>query len=191
MNASPPKYLTGWFDGSSGRPGQNPRAGWILEDGNGLKLSGIVENAGLTSVTAEYHGLIGILKQLKETPPPARSKTYLQGDNRVVIEQVSGRWGVGQPHLEPLFEEAAGLIFDLEQLGIEVNLVWVPRNENKAHNILHPPKEPAPTGNGRPKRKTKPTQEQLLDEAITRLDASDPVFNQVFSQLAALDADQN
>ena len=48
-------------------------------------------------------------------------------DSKLVVEQMSGRWQVKQPHLRPLASEAAELA---RQLG-DVRYTWMPRARNK------------------------------------------------------------
>jgi ribonuclease H / adenosylcobalamin/alpha-ribazole phosphatase len=83
-------------------------------------------SGGLGSATnnvAEYSGLIaGLRAALKEGARSAEARL----DSKLVVEQMSGRWQVKQPHLRPLVKEAAELA---RQLG-EVRYTWVPRARN-------------------------------------------------------------
>ncbi|MDQ5854869.1 MAG: bifunctional RNase H/acid phosphatase, partial [Actinomycetota bacterium] len=76
-----------------------------------------------TNNVAEYSGLIaGLSAALKEGADSAEARM----DSKLVVEQMSGRWQVKQPHLRPLASEAAGLA---RQLG-DVTYTWVPRARN-------------------------------------------------------------
>jgi probable phosphoglycerate mutase len=76
-----------------------------------------------TNNVAEYSGLIaGLRAAVKEGAGAAEVRM----DSKLVIEQLSGRWQVKQPHLRPLASEAAGLA---RELG-DVTYTWVPRSRN-------------------------------------------------------------
>jgi broad specificity phosphatase PhoE/ribonuclease HI len=83
-------------------------------------------SGGLGSTTnnvAEYSGLIaGLRAAVKEGATAAEVRM----DSKLVVEQMSGRWQVKQPHLRPLAGEAAGLA---RELG-NVTYTWVPRARN-------------------------------------------------------------
>jgi probable phosphoglycerate mutase len=85
------------------------------------EVSGGLGNA--TNNVAEYSGLIaGLSAALKEGAECAEARL----DSKLVVEQMSGRWQVKQPHLRPLASEAAALA---SQLG-DIKYTWVPRARN-------------------------------------------------------------
>ena len=53
-------------------------------------------------------------------------------DSKLVVEQMSGRWKVKHPAMQPLAREAAGLV---GQLG-SVRFTWIPRERNKRADRL-------------------------------------------------------
>ncbi|MGH3778553.1 MAG: bifunctional RNase H/acid phosphatase [Pseudonocardiaceae bacterium] len=110
--------------GSRGNPGP-AGYGAVVRDADTGEL--LVEvSAGLGTATnnvAEYSGLIaGLSAALKVGAECAEARL----DSKLVVEQMSGRWQVKQPHLQPLAGEAAGLA---RQLG-DVKYTWVPRARN-------------------------------------------------------------
>ena len=110
--------------GSRGNPGPAGYGAVVRDADTGellAEVSGGLGNA--TNNVAEYSGLIaGLSAALKEGAEYAEARL----DSKLVVEQMSGRWQVKQPHLRPLASEAAGLA---RQLG-DVKYTWVPRARN-------------------------------------------------------------
>ncbi len=110
--------------GSRGNPGP-AGYGAVVRDGvSGEVLAERSAALGVaTNNVAEYQGLIAGLHaavELGATDVEARL------DSKLVVEQMSGRWQVKQPHLQPLVREAASLV---RVLG-GVRFTWVPRARN-------------------------------------------------------------
>ena len=110
--------------GSRGNPGP-AGYGAVVRDADSGEL--LAETSGglgtTTNNVAEYTGLIaGLRAAVKEGAQCAEARL----DSKLVVEQMSGRWQVKQPHLRPLVSEAAELS---RQLG-EVRYTWVPRARN-------------------------------------------------------------
>jgi ribonuclease H / adenosylcobalamin/alpha-ribazole phosphatase len=110
--------------GSRGNPGPAGYGAVVRDADTGELLA--EASGGLGSATnnvAEYSGLIaGLRAALKEGARSAEARL----DSKLVVEQMSGRWQVKQPHLRPLAREAAELA---RQLG-DVRYAWVPRARN-------------------------------------------------------------
>jgi len=110
--------------GSRGNPGPAGYGAVVRDADTGellAEVSGGLGNA--TNNVAEYSGLIaGLSAALKEGAEYAEARL----DSKLVVEQMSGRWQVKQPHLRPLASEAAGLA---RQLG-DIKYTWVPRARN-------------------------------------------------------------
>lgn len=110
--------------GSRGNPGPAGYGAVVRDADTGELLA--EASGGLGSATnnvAEYSGLIaGLRAALKEGARSAEARL----DSKLVVEQMSGRWQVKQPHLRPLAREAAELA---RQLG-DVRYTWVPRARN-------------------------------------------------------------
>ncbi|MDQ3762079.1 MAG: bifunctional RNase H/acid phosphatase [Actinomycetota bacterium] len=110
--------------GSRGNPGPAGYGAAVRDADTGELLAEVSGGLGITTNNvAEYSGLIaGLRAAIKEGARSAEARM----DSKLVIEQMSGRWQVKQPHLRPLASEAAGLA---RQLG-DVTYTWVPRARN-------------------------------------------------------------
>src|ERR671917_186584 len=110
--------------GSRGNPGPAGYGAVVRDADTGELLAEVAAGLGTaTNNVAEYSGLIaGLGAALKEGADSAEARM----DSKLVVEQMSGRWQVKQPHLRPLVSEAAGLA---RQLG-DVTYTWVPRARN-------------------------------------------------------------
>jgi probable phosphoglycerate mutase len=110
--------------GSRGNPGPAGYGAVVRDADTGELLAEVAAGLGTaTNNVAEYSGLIaGLGAALKEGAGSAEARM----DSKLVVEQMSGRWQVKQPHLRPLVSEAAGLA---RQLG-DVTYTWVPRARN-------------------------------------------------------------
>lgn len=82
---------------------------------------------------AEYHGLIFLLRHLRDLDRERGSKgAYLIcGDSQLVIRQMRGEYRVRAPHLVPLQAEALRLSSELD-----VEFREVPRKQNRAGFLL-------------------------------------------------------
>ncbi|MGH3886601.1 MAG: bifunctional RNase H/acid phosphatase [Pseudonocardiaceae bacterium] len=110
--------------GSRGNPGPAGYGAVVRDADSGELLAEISGGLGTTTNNvAEYSGLIaGLRAALEEGAQCAEARM----DSKLVVEQLSGRWQIKQPHLRPLASEAAGLA---RRLG-DVTYTWVPRARN-------------------------------------------------------------
>jgi probable phosphoglycerate mutase len=110
--------------GSRGNPGPAGYGAVVRDADTGELLAEVSGGLGTTTNNvAEYSGLIaGLRAAVKEGARSAEARM----DSKLVVEQMSGRWQVKQPHLRPLASEAAGLA---RQLG-DVRYTWLPRARN-------------------------------------------------------------
>jgi ribonuclease H / adenosylcobalamin/alpha-ribazole phosphatase len=110
--------------GSRGNPGPAGYGAVVRDADTGELLAEASGGLGnTTNNVAEYSGLIaGLRAALKEGARSAEARL----DSKLVVEQMSGRWQIKQPHLRPLAREAAELA---RQLG-DVRYTWVPRARN-------------------------------------------------------------
>ncbi|MGH4015746.1 MAG: bifunctional RNase H/acid phosphatase [Pseudonocardiaceae bacterium] len=110
--------------GSRGNPGPAGYGAVVRDASTAEVLAEVSGGLGTTTNNvAEYSGLIaGLRAALDEGADAAEARL----DSKLVVEQMSGRWQIKQPHLRPLASEAAGLA---RQLG-EVRYTWVPRARN-------------------------------------------------------------
>ena len=82
---------------------------------------------------AEYHGLLFLLRHLRELDHHRGSKgAYLVcGDSELVVRQMRGDYRVRTPHLVPVHEEATRLHSDLD-----IEFREVRRERNRAGFLL-------------------------------------------------------
>ncbi len=110
--------------GSRGNPGPAGYGAVVRDAATGEVLA--ERSAGLGTATnnvAEYSGLIAGLQAAIELGATAVEARL---DSKLVVEQMSGRWRVKHPQLQPLASEAAALA---RRLGT-VRYEWIPRARN-------------------------------------------------------------
>ncbi len=110
--------------GSRGNPGPAGYGALVRDADSGELLA--ERAAGIGSATnnvAEYGGLIAGLTAALEHAP---ASVEVRMDSKLVVEQMSGRWKVKHPAMQPLAREAGALV---RRLGT-VRLRWIPRAEN-------------------------------------------------------------
>ena len=117
--------------GSRGNPGPSG-AGALVRDGHdGPVVAEVAVDCGrTTNNVAEYRGLIAGLEAAQEVD--ADAEVHVRMDSKLVVEQVSGRWKVKQPHLQPLALEAVRLLSSFADWHAR----WIPRAENSAADAL-------------------------------------------------------
>lgn len=116
--------------GSRGNPGP-AGYGAVVRD----KLSGetLAERKGFIGVAtnnvAEYQGLIAGLRAAREL---GAETVDVRMDSKLVVEQMSGRWKIKHPSMQPLAKEAQEVARDLGRVTYE----WIPRERNKQADRL-------------------------------------------------------
>jgi ribonuclease H / adenosylcobalamin/alpha-ribazole phosphatase len=113
-------------DGASrGNPGQASYGALVRDAGTGELLAELAAALGrATNNVAEYRGVIAGLEAAAAIDPAARLDVRM--DSRLVVEQLSGRWQVKHPDLQPLAARARALF-----PAAGVTFTWIPRSENK------------------------------------------------------------
>ncbi|MGH3795741.1 MAG: bifunctional RNase H/acid phosphatase [Pseudonocardiaceae bacterium] len=113
--------------GSRGNPGPAGYGAVVRDADTGEVLAEVAEGLGTTTNNvAEYSGLIGGLRAALGAGAHEVGSAEVRMDSKLVVEQMSGRWKIKQPHLRPLASEAAGLA---GRLG-DVRYTWIPRARN-------------------------------------------------------------
>ena len=110
--------------GSRGNPG--PAAyGAILKDADtGAVIAEDASTLGVaTNNVAEYSGLVAGLRLAERFAPDAEIEVRM--DSKLVVEQMSGRWKIKHPDLQPLAREAGRLA------PTGTTYTWVPREQNQ------------------------------------------------------------
>ncbi|QMU68343.1 bifunctional RNase H/acid phosphatase [Streptacidiphilus sp. P02-A3a] len=111
--------------GSRGNPGPAGYGATVRDGDTGELLAETAEYLGrATNNVAEYRGLIAGLRAARELDPTARVDVRM--DSKLVVEQMSGRWKIKHPDMQPLAAEAKQ-IFPSGQVGY----TWIPRDQNK------------------------------------------------------------
>ena len=110
--------------GSRGNPGPAGYGAVVLDPATGDVLAERAEGIGVaTNNVAEYQGLIAGLRAATEL---GATSVQVRMDSKLVVEQMSGRWKVKHPSMQPLAREAGELA-----AGLSVSYEWIPRERNK------------------------------------------------------------
>ncbi|MFD7652632.1 bifunctional RNase H/acid phosphatase [Actinosynnema sp. NPDC059797] len=115
--------------GSRGNPGP-AGYGAVVLSATGEVLAERAEGIGVaTNNVAEYQGLIAGLRAATEV---GAAEVVVRMDSKLVVEQMSGRWKVKHPAMQPLFATAR----ELARAFARVSYEWVPRERNKRADRL-------------------------------------------------------
>ena len=122
------KRATIHFDGGGQSPGP-VTAACIVELSDGSLVQAVRRFDQGTHNTAEWHALIlGLRLALNH----GERHVVVNGDSRLVVNQVNGDWKTKNPSLLPLRTEAAELLAQFETWRVE----WIPRKENRRADEL-------------------------------------------------------
>jgi probable phosphoglycerate mutase len=113
-------------DGASrGNPGEASYGAVVRDARTGELLAELAEYLGkATNNVAEYRGLIAGLEAAAAIDPGARVDVRM--DSKLVVEQMSGRWQVKHPDMQPLAARAREIL-----PSGAVTYQWIPRGQNK------------------------------------------------------------
>ena len=122
------KWL-GYFDGATvPNPGRRGIGGLLLGP-NGQRIE-ISRDIGYgTNNEAEFNAAIAVLEAAVEA---SVTSLIVHGDSKLVIMQTLGEWAIRAKELVPLCKRAQAL---MRQIG-DVQLKWVPREENSEADVL-------------------------------------------------------
>jgi ribonuclease H / adenosylcobalamin/alpha-ribazole phosphatase len=110
--------------GSRGNPGPAGYGAVVRDAVTGAVLAERAAAIGTaTNNVAEYGGLIAGLQAARELEA---DEVEVRMDSKLVVEQMSGRWKVKHPSMQPLAREAAALVRELGR----VRFSWIPRAQN-------------------------------------------------------------
>jgi probable phosphoglycerate mutase len=113
--------------GSRGNPGPAGYGALVRDAESGAVLAERSVGIGVaTNNVAEYQGLIAGLRAALELEAGDPSDIEVRMDSKLVVEQMSGRWKIKHPSMQPLAQEARELA---NELG-SVRYIWIPRAEN-------------------------------------------------------------
>ncbi|PSL54455.1 ribonuclease HI/probable phosphoglycerate mutase [Saccharothrix carnea] len=123
------KVLVEADGGSRGNPGP-AGYGAVVLDAAGAVLAERSEGIGVaTNNVAEYRGLIAGLRAAAEL---GASEVDVRMDSKLVVEQMSGRWKVKHPSMQPLVAEAREVARAFDRVGY----TWIPRERNQRADRL-------------------------------------------------------
>src|SRR5210317_500161 len=112
------------FDGASrGNPGEGGSAAVIYKDNEIIDKCYYYHPKTVTNNIAEYYGLIGGLNMCIEK---GYDNIFVEGDSKLVIEQVFGKWNCSHKNLIPLNNQ----IKKIKKLFVSIYGKWIPREEN-------------------------------------------------------------
>ena len=109
--------------------------GWQVLDENHRLIGeghGSCQGEHQTNNIAEYVGLIDGLRWISCLRPRV-SEVLIEGDSKLVLETVNGRWDCKKDHLKKLRNEALNF---LSGLNCEWSVQWIPRERNGACDEL-------------------------------------------------------
>jgi len=111
--------------GSRGNPGPAGYGAVVRDAESGELLAERFGGLGhVTNNVAEYQGLIAGLRAAAEL---GADSVEVRMDSKLVVEQMSGRWQVKHPSMQPLAAEARSLAAGFGHVGY----TWIPRERNK------------------------------------------------------------
>lgn len=112
------------FDGASkGNPGIGGSGAILLKNGIVMHTAMYSHPNRVTNNVAEYRGLIIGLKMAIEK---GYIDLYVEGDSKLVIEQVFGTWKCNHKNMIPLCIEAKNLKSKFKSISGK----WIPREKN-------------------------------------------------------------
>lgn len=112
------------FDGASkGNPGIGGSAAVLVQNGVVIHSKMYAHKNRVTNNVAEYHGLIIGLQLALEK---GYTEVSVEGDSKLVIEQVFGTWKCNHKNMIPLCEESK----KLKKLFKSISGRWIPREKN-------------------------------------------------------------
>ena len=123
------------FDGACGpkNPGGVASFGYLLRHQGTLiaQNSGIIGSGPkMSNNVAEYEALYQGLLAYAQVAKPSE-KLIIRGDSKLVINQMTARWGVRKGGLYlPFYKKTAELVKTLKNRGFQLEFYWVNRERN-------------------------------------------------------------
>ena len=112
------------FDGASrGNPGEGGSAAVIYKNNEIIDKCYYYHPKPVTNNVAEYYGLLGGLNMCIEK---GYDNIFVEGDSKLVIEQVFGKWNCSHKNMIPLNNQ----IKKIKKQFVSIYGKWIPREEN-------------------------------------------------------------
>ncbi|MEU4740375.1 bifunctional RNase H/acid phosphatase [Actinosynnema sp. NPDC023658] len=115
--------------GSRGNPGPAGYGAVVLDESGAVLAERSAGIGVATNNVAEYQGLIAGLRAAAEV---GASAVDVRMDSKLVVEQMSGRWKVKHPSMQPLAAEAREAARAFDRVAYE----WIPRERNRRADRL-------------------------------------------------------
>jgi ribonuclease HI len=126
-------YVINIDGGTRGNPGPSALGVVIHTPNKGkVEIAEFIENA--TNNEAEYSALIRALEWLRDNK--VTGNVLIQSDSMLIVNQVAGTWQVKQESLMGHWALAYGLYTEVADMVAKLQLVHVPREENKEADAL-------------------------------------------------------
>ncbi|HVX42236.1 MAG TPA: bifunctional RNase H/acid phosphatase [Mycobacteriales bacterium] len=123
--SAPVRLIVEADGGSRGNPGPAGYGAVVRDASDGQILIEVAESIGrATNNVAEYRGLLAGLSSAAQFSGAEALEVRM--DSKLVVEQMSGRWRVKHPDLQPLHARAR----ELAEQFPAVSFTWVPRKRN-------------------------------------------------------------
>jgi ribonuclease HI len=127
--SGPARVIINCDGAARGNPGP-AGAGAVVVDESGAVLAEVAEGLGeTTNNVAEY---TAVIRGLEEAKRLGAREVLLRSDSQLLINQLTGRYRVKAPHLQPLHRR----VRDLMRAFTRVDLEHVPRERNVAADQL-------------------------------------------------------
>lgn len=127
-----------FIDGSIGpkNPGQIASYGFEVREHENIIHSqgGLVaksDEAIYTNNVAEYGALIAFLRWYKLNI--LGKEVTIHSDSQLLVNQINGKWNVGQGVYLPYYKKAKRELFDVKQY---INIIWISREMNEIADEL-------------------------------------------------------
>jgi probable phosphoglycerate mutase len=112
------------FDGASkGNPGKGGSAAVLFNDNTIVDVCYYYHPTPVTNNVAEY---VSLIIGLKMALALGHTNIFIEGDSKLVIEQVFGKWKCNHPNIVPLCDQ----VKDLKKRFTSIHGRWIPREEN-------------------------------------------------------------
>jgi ribonuclease HI len=87
----------------------------------------------ISNNVAEYAGVLHVLKYLASRLP---GRVKIHGDSNLLINQLNGKWRINKDLYFQIAIETRELLADLREHGWQINLRWIPRDQNEECDAL-------------------------------------------------------
>jgi len=96
-----------------------------------------LQTSNVAEWSALMYGLMAVLPQIVTIKREHKiAKLFLHGDSQLVLRQLTGEYGVTQPHLKFYYGKCRKIVQRIEQEGVEVITHWEGRDNNDGPDKL-------------------------------------------------------